>query len=476
MKRFAYLPWSSFAVLALLATTLIPAPALAQAAEVRERQEESLRRIEARLARIQEEMERLGITDAEARSRLAQLQHEIQAAHTERMAALEHELQAVQTERTAALEHERQAARTERLEVLQHDLQLEQAARLEALQERLQDVQREREERVRAMDQEGRARLADRLRNAQQVVVRMRARARLGVSLSGTQGAELDRQGARITGVTEESPAEEAGLEEGDIITHLDGQSLLQPIPDEDEMDFDEDTSLPVQRLMALARELEDGQEVQVRYLRDGEARTATLTARELPNTWTLRSPRGMEGRVYGLGPEGRFRWHYSLPDSAFVIQMDSLGRSLEDLDITIPDIRIEELKFDSLRGLGLLGGRGGNLWFRGGEGPSISVWRGGEDMVFGLAGGRIHGLDLRKLNADLGEYFSTDHGVLVLDADEDSTLGLRAGDVILAIGDREVEDVSDVLRILRSYEEDEAVSFTVMRQGREQRVEGTVG
>jgi S1-C subfamily serine protease len=96
--------------------------------------------------------------------------------------------------------------------------------------------------------------------------------------------------------------------------------------------------------------------------------------------------------------------------------------------------------------------------------------------MVFGLAGGRIHGLDLRKLNAELGEYFSTDHGVLVLDADQDSTLGLRAGDVILAIGDREVEDVSDVLRILRSYEEEESVSFTVMRQGREQRVEGTVG
>jgi len=87
-----------------------------------------------------------------------------------------------------------------------------------------------------------------------------------------------------------------------------------------------------------------------------------------------------------------------------------------------------------------------------------------------------MHGLDLRKLNPDLGEYFSADRGVLVMEVDEDSTLGLLPGDVILSIGDREVEDTEDVYRILGSYEEDETVSFTVMRKGREVRVEGTMG
>jgi len=46
---------------------------------------------------------------------------------------------------------------------------------------------------------------------------------------------------------------------------------------------------------------------------------------------------------------------------------------------------------------------------------------------------------------------------------------------VIQSIGEREVEDPRDVFRILGSYEEDEAVTFTVIRHGEEARVEGTV-
>ena len=47
---------------------------------------------------------------------------------------------------------------------------------------------------------------------------------------------------------------------------------------------------------------------------------------------------------------------------------------------------------------------------------------------------------------------------------------------MILAIGDREVDTPSDVYRILRSYESDEAVTFRVRRQGQETTVEGIVG
>jgi hypothetical protein len=163
------------------------------------------------------------------------------------------------------------------------------------------------------------------------------------------------------------------------------------------------------------------------------------------------------------------------MPDSTFTLRLDSLGarlRGFEDLEIHVP-----EFEFDTIHGLRSWEGVAPDIqFFEGRDRPGLALFRDGQNAFFGISGGRIHGLDLRKINSGLGEYFSTDHGVLVLDVDEDSTLGLRPGDVIQAIGDREVEDVSDVLRILRSYEDDEGITFSVVRQGRETRVEGTMG
>ena len=107
---------------------------------------------------------------------------------------------------------------------------------------------------------------------------------------------------------------------------------------------------------------------------------------------------------------------------------------------------------------------------------PNIALFNRGENLVLGLGRNRAYGLELRELNPGLGEYFSTDRGVLVLLVDDDSGLGLRPGDVILSIGEREVEDPADVFRILRSYEDDETVLFTVMRHGQTVRVEGIMG
>src|SRR2546429_6022159 len=45
--------------------------------------------------------------------------------------------------------------------------------------------------------------------------------------------------------------------------------------------------------------------------------------------------------------------------------------------------------------------------------------------------------LELVSLNPDLGEYFGTKDGILVVKAPADSTLPLKGGDVILAIGGR---------------------------------------
>jgi S1-C subfamily serine protease len=85
-----------------------------------------------------------------------------------------------------------------------------------------------------------------------------------------------------------------------------------------------------------------------------------------------------------------------------------------------------------------------------------------------------VDGVELLELNPDLAEYFEApDGGVLVTEVSEDSPLGLRAGDVLVAIDGREVRDPDHVRRILASYETDEEVRLRVIRQGREIEVLG---
>ena len=74
-------------------------------------------------------------------------------------------------------------------------------------------------------------------------------------------------------------------------------------------------------------------------------------------------------------------------------------------------------------------------------------------------------GIELVSLNPDLGDYFGTREGVLVVRASEDSTLPLKGGDVILAIGGRKPTSPMHAMRILRSYDSGETVAIDVLRK-----------
>src|SRR2546422_1390035 len=73
--------------------------------------------------------------------------------------------------------------------------------------------------------------------------------------------------------------------------------------------------------------------------------------------------------------------------------------------------------------------------------------------------------LELVSLNSDLGEYFGTKEGVLVVKAPADSSLPLKGGDVITSIGGRKPANPSHAMRILRSYEKGETVSIAILRK-----------
>jgi hypothetical protein len=106
---------------------------------------------------------------------------------------------------------------------------------------------------------------------------------------------------------------------------------------------------------------------------------------------------------------------------------------------------------------------------------PRIQVtpFEGGEGRMMIRLGGPLADLELVKVNPGLAEYFGTSEGLLVVDAPEDSSLGLRAGDVILAIGGRHPTTPAQAMRILGTYEANESIAFQIMRQKRRMTVNG---
>ena len=228
------------------------------------------------------------------------------------------------------------------------------------------------------------------------------SRALLGIRLS-TRPADADAEGAEVQGVTDGGPADEAGIREGDIITALDGQSLLEPLADPElEERVDADRSVPSQRLLLLARGLEPGEEVVLAYVRDGQAADVAV-----------------EPRVAWMGR--RF-------------DADRAREAIERAREAAERMRIP---------------------------------------VFGP--GAPHGISLTTLNPGLGRYFGAESGALVTAADEDNPLGLEAGDVILSIDGRAVDSAGDARRILRSYEEGEEMTLTILRDRAEMQVSGAV-
>ena len=76
-------------------------------------------------------------------------------------------------------------------------------------------------------------------------------------------------------------------------------------------------------------------------------------------------------------------------------------------------------------------------------------------------------GVRLHALNPDLGRYFDAESGVLVLERHEDSFLPVEAGDVIVTVNGREVEDEPHLRRILMSYRPGDSFALEVVREGR---------
>jgi len=231
--------------------------------------------------------------------------------------------------------------------------------------------------------------------------------ARLGVVVNQAANADSDKLGARIVAVTPGGPAEKAGLQAGDVITKFNGTSLANVTSE------DEDMSGPGDKLIELARALDPGDTVKVEYRRGAASKQATIIAQEVDYNYSGRMPTA-PGMAFTVPP---------MPMQSFRDMMPEIARG--------PEMNWED-----------------------GMSGSVSI----------CMGDSWCSLELVTLNSDLGEYFGTKDGVLVVRAPNDSTLPVKGGDVIVAIGGRKPTSPSHAMRILRSYEAGETVQIDVMR------------
>ena len=162
--------------------------------------------------------------------------------------------------------------------------------------------------------------------DARRYVVDLSNKPRLGVTIE-TGGDERPVEGVLVIGVTPGSPADDAGIRTGDVLTSINGESLGADSMDAANM-----------RLFDFLEGVEEGDKLDIEYLRDGSVGKVAVTPRRMSGTLFSLLPPDMhrnDKHVPGfpLAPEviERFRfgggWRGTWGDMELVEINEGLGR-----------------------------------------------------------------------------------------------------------------------------------------------------
>lgn len=252
------------------------------------------------------------------------------------------------------------------------------------------------------------SRLAGRLAELSAVVARedVDVALRRGGPLRPVIGVVLQadpERGARLAAVTPSGPASSAGLRAGDRLLAIGGKTVGDGSPEQ-----------RLLRAQTLIGPLEDGQKVELLVESQGRQRSVAVEARALP---------GFRG--WALSPG----------------ETEELAARMAAAVAPVAAYRIGDL------------------------GPLALCPDGGNDCLaeIFLSERGWRGMRLAALNPELGRYFGSERGVLVLEASE-ALPQLRPGDVMLSVDGEAVASPQDTMRALRGHQEGETRAIRVLR------------
>ncbi|TWI06301.1 PDZ domain-containing protein [Luteimonas cucumeris] len=223
--------------------------------------------------------------------------------------------------------------------------------------------------------------------------------------------------GVRIAGVTPDSAAAKAGLKSGDRLVSVNSARILGDTGE-----------LRLRNARKLLGGLEENSSAKLGYERDGRGTVVSVTPRAGDRVVMLPDFDGAEiGRVITLSDLGDIETEYFA--------------GLKDLAVDLaPEIEREIVRLGSIDPC-----KGDRC-----KAPML------------LSAFRWNGLNLASVDPQLGRYFGTDKGVLVLSAGELD--GLQAGDVIQKIDGRTVNNPREAMDALRDKPADATVAMTYLR------------
>jgi predicted metalloprotease with PDZ domain len=236
------------------------------------------------------------------------------------------------------------------------------------------------------------------------------------------EGSHHEKEGVRVTGVIDDSAAEAAGLERGDVIVGFDGE----PVEDVDD-------------LRELVDRLTPGEMVGVDYIRDGEEESLRVELGQREPRITVELDRPL-----------------------YVVSDDTRGRISGSMTLD-DDTRLDEVYVcdgDDCRF------SADPIWYRldciETRCPTYSVNYWGRPLL---------GVQVEEITAELREHFGADPdtGLLIAKVFAGSPAeeaGIETGDVIVAVDGRAIEESSDIQRALKGKEGD-VVGVEVVRDGR---------
>ena len=366
----------------------------------------------------------------------------------------EAELVAERARETARLHAEHQQEAAERVAADAEQVARERLRRKEDMERAREELSRTHRELREASREVARAH-RELARAEQERVLRLphpADRAVIGVVLGGSAA-----NGVELIGVSPGGPAEAAGIQAGDVIVEIAGEDLST------------EPRSARHRLFDVMYGVEAGDQVPIVVERDGEKRSYTVTAeiRE-PSSWQyiIDVPEIADIDLSGVPGEAEI-----IVEQIRVPELDheALQEKMQDLQDRLKNQDFVFVDPDGKR----------HAW-HGDFDFDFDAYSGfadqafaDADVFFGLSTAR--GLEFATVNEELGAYFKTERGVLVLRAAADNAYGLHAGDVILAVGGEEVDTPSELLRALRRAEPGQDVQLEIKRERRTRTLDVTM-